>query len=137
MSNLRDLILAAPDASHEDVHVPEWGVTVRVKGMTASERDDFEASRITRKGKRSDVNMRDFRSALLVRVLADPETDELLFTPGDITRLGQKSAGVIDRLYDKAAELSGISDEDAEELEGNSVPGHSGSSSSDWPGTSE
>lgn len=123
MSNLRDLIFAAPDLQFEDVEVPEWGVTVRIKGMTAAERDDFEASRITGKGKNRDVNLKNMRAALLVRVIVDPETDELVFTRADIFKLGEKSAGVLDRLFEKAQTLSGIRDEDVEELVGNSEPG--------------
>jgi hypothetical protein len=130
LSNLRDLIFAAPDLTFEDIEVPEWGCTVRIKGMTAAERDDFEASRITGKGKNRDVNLKNMRAALLVRVIVDPATDELVFTKADIFRLGEKSAGVLDRLFDKAQILSGIRDEDVEELVGNSEPGQSDDSPS-------
>ncbi|MFE3382837.1 hypothetical protein [Streptomyces anulatus] len=36
-------ILDADDLAIEDVPVPEWGGTVRVKGMSGTERDRFEA----------------------------------------------------------------------------------------------
>lgn len=130
-TSLRDLILAADDQHVEDVAIPEWGVTVRIKGMTAAERDDFEASRIVGKGKNRDVNLKNMRASLLVRVLCDPKTDEKLFTKFDIEALGGKSAGVLDRLFDRAQVLSGIRDEDVEELVGNSETGQSDDSSSD------
>lgn len=129
--SLRDQILAVKDLQFEDVTVPEWGVTVRIKGMTAAERDDFEASRIVGKGKNRDVNLKNMRAALLVRVLVDPETDDPIFQKGDIFQLGQKSAGVLDRLFEKAQVLSGIRDEDVEELVGNSDADESDASPSD------
>jgi len=39
----KDAILAAEDAVFEDVHVSEWGGTVRVKALSGLERDRFEA----------------------------------------------------------------------------------------------
>ena len=42
----RDAILQREDIKTEDVEVPEWGGTVRVRGMTGVQRDAFEASLI-------------------------------------------------------------------------------------------
>ena len=42
----RDTILQREDIKTEDVEVPEWGGTVRVRGMSGVERDAFEASLI-------------------------------------------------------------------------------------------
>ena len=42
----RDAILQREDIKTEDVEVPEWGGTVRVRGMSGVERDAFEASLI-------------------------------------------------------------------------------------------
>jgi hypothetical protein len=40
----RDAILQAPDLQGEDVAVPEWGGTVRVRGLSGAQRDAYEAS---------------------------------------------------------------------------------------------
>ena len=42
----RDTILQREDIKTEDVEVPEWGGTVRVRGMSGVERDAFEAGLI-------------------------------------------------------------------------------------------
>ena len=42
----RDTILQREDIVTEDVEVPEWSGTVRVRGMSGVERDAFEASLI-------------------------------------------------------------------------------------------
>ena len=46
----RDAILQATDLTFEDVAVPEWGGVVRVRGLTGTERDAFEASVVGRQG---------------------------------------------------------------------------------------
>ena len=53
----RDEILQAQDIQFEDVKVPEWNGTVRVRGLTGVERDALEASLIEGKGKDAQVNL--------------------------------------------------------------------------------
>jgi hypothetical protein len=108
-------ILAATDAVSEPVAVPEWGGEVIVKGMSGTERDAFEAS-IRPKGV---LDLRNARAKLLVRVLVN-EQGTRLFADSQAGDLGKRSAAVIERLYDVAARLSGMSEQAVEELEGNS-----------------
>lgn len=108
-------ILSAVDAVSEPVSVPEWGGEVIVRGMTGTERDAFEAS-IRPKGV---LDLRNARAKLLVRVLVN-ETGTRLFADVQAGELGKRSAAVIERLYDVAARLSGMSEQTVEELEGNS-----------------
>lgn len=125
----RDAILAAPDLTTEDVAVPEWGGTVRVKGLTAAERDAFEQSSLTGKGKNQSLNFSNLRARLVVLTVVD-EGGEPVFTGSDIRALGEKSAAAIDRVFEVASRLSGIGDDDIEELTGNSEPGQSDDSPS-------
>lgn len=117
-------ILGATDLKIIEVEVPEWGGVVGVRGMTGSDRDEWEAGFVT-VGKDGATSMdattafAHMRARLLVRCLVHPETGIRLFTSKDIEKLGQKSATVLDRLYEKAQALSGISDDDIEELEKN------------------
>lgn len=120
----RAAILGVSDIQTEEVHVPEWQTWVRVRGLTAAERDDFEQSCVVGKGKNKDVSVRDLRAKLVVRSLVDGDGARL-FGDGDYLMLGQKSAAAVDRIYDVAARLSGISETDEEELLGNSTPGQS------------
>lgn len=128
MGNLlgREAILNAPDIETEDVAVPEWGGTVRVKGLTAGERDAYAESLLVGKGKNREVRMLDAHARLAAITIID-EDGNRLFSRNDIDALSAKSAAAIERVYDVAARLSGIEDE-IEDLAGNSEPGQSGDS---------
>ena len=125
----RDAILAAPDMLTEEVPVPEWGGTVLVRGLTGTERDAFEEEMVTGKGKNRDVNLSNFRARLIVKSVVD-KAGKRLFTQADMVALGGKSAAAIQRVFQVAMRLSGMSEEDVEELTKNSEPGQSDSSTS-------
>lgn len=108
-------IFAAPDIETEDVEVPQWGGIVRVKGMTAAERDRFEESIYEQRGKNMELNRQNFR-AKLVALSAVDENGKLLFSQRDIERLGTKSAAAMDLLFAAAQRVSGISASDEDEL---------------------
>lgn len=104
----KDQILAADDLPFEDVDVPEWKGTVRVRTMTGSERDDFEASIYETVGDKVSVNRKDFRTKLLSKTLVD-DKGQRLFTDKEIVQLGGKSAKPIGRLFEVAQRLNGMS----------------------------
>ena len=120
-----DDILLVADDSRELVTVPEWGgISVWVRGLSAYDRDKWELDRIEMKrgkgGRMQPGELRqNARASLLVLALVDAE-NKPLFHPRDTERLGRKGAKAINRLYEVAARLSGISDEDEAELLGNS-----------------
>ncbi|MEW6223198.1 MAG: hypothetical protein AB1627_01075 [Chloroflexota bacterium] len=125
----RDAILAAADYVTADVAVPEWGGTVRVKGLTGRERDSYEASILSGKGKNRDINLRNARAKLVVMAAID-EAGNRVFDDADVVALGQKSALALQRVFDKASELAGLDDEAIENLTaelGNDPSGDSGS----------
>ncbi len=68
-------ILKANDSYYEDVDVPEWGGSVRIKVMSGSERDAYEASIYELKGTEVKFNREDFRSKLLAKVIVDEKGD--------------------------------------------------------------
>lgn len=111
----RDQILQAQDIKTESVDVPEWGGNVYVKGMTGAERDAFEGSIVETRGKNTHVNVRNLRAKLVAQSVCD-ENGEPLFTPKDVDALGKKSAAALQRVFDVASRLSGISSKDVEEL---------------------
>lgn len=111
----REAILAAVDIMSETVTVPEWGGTIIVRGLTGDERDDFEASCLRGKGRKTEVNYRNARAKLVVRSCYTPEGARL-FTDEDATALGKKGAAALNRVYEVAARLSGLTEEDLEEL---------------------
>ncbi len=111
----RDDILSVQDIEIEEVEVPEWGGTVFVKGMTGTERDRFEASITEQRGKSAKVNMSNIRAKLASESICD-EDGTKLFSVKDVTALGAKSASGLDRVFSVAMRLSGITDDDIEEL---------------------
>lgn len=123
-------ILGFNDVVTEEVVVPEWGGRkVRVMGLTGRGRDDYEAAILDQRGKKTRVNMRNARARLVALTVVD-ERGERIFSDDDIPMLGQKNAAALDRIFDVARRLSGLSDEDVEELEGNSAGTPSGDSPS-------
>lgn len=130
--SLRDLILNYDDAQHEIVKVPEWGdLEIKVIGLSGAQRDSFENSLIKGIGKKAKSNTRNMRARLVALTACDPETGKKIFDPADVAQLGKKSAAALDLLFATAQKLSGISDEDVEELEKNSEDDQSAVSTSD------
>ncbi len=125
----KEAILAVDDVHFEDVSVPEWGGMVRVKSLTGSERDGLEASMIEGKGKNANVNLANLRAKLVARSIVDGEGNRI-FEDADIAALGRKSASALNRVYEVAQRLSGITQEDVDELTKNSEAAQSEGSGS-------
>lgn len=111
-------MLGAQDVKVEELEVPEWGGWVRVKALTAAERDMFEGDVVQRNGKDSRLNARNIRAKLVATAVVD-EAGKNIFTVVDVEALGQKSAKALDRIFAKASELAGMRDADVEELAAN------------------
>ena len=111
----KDQILAAEDLVTEDVEVPEWGGTVRVRMMTGAERDSFEDSLTQTKGKNVKTNLANLRARLVARTVVD-EAGKRMFTDAEAGVLGQKSAAALDRVFEAARKLNGMTEADVEEL---------------------
>lgn len=133
-------ILDADDLLFEDVEVPEWGDgIVRMRGLTAEERDEYEASVVktntTRgRGGRSKVDVRvdtrNIRAKLVSRCAVDGD-GKRLFSDSDVQRLGKKSGKALQRCFSVAQRLSGITDSDIEEMVKNSETAQDDDSPSD------
>lgn len=113
----RDEFLKKRPARFEDVEIPEWDAKVRVRELTSAARDMWEQSNLDDKGKgQMKLRLKNARARLVALSVIDPESGELLFSGEDVLAIGGQSAAVVDRIYDVAGRLSGISDEDIEEL---------------------
>lgn len=110
-------ILAASDIEIERVEIPEWKGFIYVKGMTGAERDQYEADMVTAKGpdEKRVIDMSDLRAKLGSMAICD-EDGNRLFTEKDVRALTKKSAAALQRVFKVAQRLSGLSDEDLEEL---------------------
>lgn len=111
----RDEILNADDREYEDVECPEWGGTVRLRSLSAKEFDDYQKSIVQQKRGNRTVNLENVRAKLVIRCAVDA-LGNALFGESDLATLGKKSSKPIDRLFEAAQKLVGMSDEDVEEL---------------------
>ena len=123
-------ILAAADLKTEDVDVPEWGGSVRVRSFTGRERDAFEAGMVRGDGKDRKVDLTNMRARLVGLTVID-ETGQRLFSDEEIDLLGAKSGAALDRVFAVAQKLNGLSSDDVEELAKNSSGAPSAASTSD------
>lgn len=106
-----DDILTAVDLAAEDVPVEAWGGTVRVRGLTGTERDRFEFALAAAADHPDRVEV---RSAIVGRCLVDGD-GKRLFTDAQLPQLGGKSGAALDQLFDVVRRLSGMSDDAAED----------------------
>ena len=127
----RSDILLAKDLKHEDVPVPEWGGVVRVRGLKGVERDEFESSIVvTNPDGTTRVESKAMR-ARLVSLTAVGENDVRLFNQEDVVTLGQKSAAALEKVFDVAMRLAGMSKDEVEKMGKDSEETTSDDSSSD------
>lgn len=107
MSDLRERILAVDDRPHEDVEVTEWGVTVRIRGLSGEAAERF--ARRFGSGDGEEVP-EGIMPDLLIRTLEDPDTGERIFGESDLAVLSAKSGKVTAELFAVAQRLSGLGD---------------------------
>lgn len=109
-------ILEKDDTQQEDLHIPEWDGWVCVRGLQGNQRDKFEDSLMDSKGRTRVLNA---RAKLAQLCLINPKTGAQLFSEQKIIELGRKSSAALQRVFELAQKLSGLTDKDMEELEGN------------------
>ncbi|PWJ07916.1 hypothetical protein DKG34_10960 [Streptomyces sp. NWU49] len=128
----KEQITAADDRQWEDVDVPEWGGTVRLLGMSGTERNAYQASLVVLgpNGSVQRMNMQDQLAKLLAKCLVG-EDFERLFSDKEVKALGAKNGAVLERLGKIAQRLSGLRKEDMEAAEGKSETTASGVSTTD------
>lgn len=145
----KDELLALSDIGFEDVDmsgIPGWdGVIVRVKDLTAAERDRLESSLMverTVQGSRGqqkvkrETSMENVRATFCAACIVDEQMNPL-FGKDDVKALGRKSARALDRLFTVIRQRNGLTDDDVEELVGNFPNGPSDDSLSGLPATSD
>ena len=114
-----DILADREDIPFEVVEVPEWGGAVRVRGLTAAERDRYEAS-LVKLSKRGDVQQtsENAKGRLAALGICD-ERGGRIFSDDDARSLGDKSAKALSRVCDVIARLSGMDRDALETAKGN------------------
>lgn len=100
----KDDILKADDLPTRDVDVPEWCGTVRVRGLTGAERDQFDFVLSDAKNNPSKAQI---RANLVGRCMVD-EDGKRLFSETEVAKLAAKSGAALTRIFDVVRELSGM-----------------------------
>ena len=122
----REQILSAEDIAFEDIDlsdIPGWG-TVRIKDLSAAERDRLEASMVRQRSQpkrgggvtvRQETNLENIRARFCAACIVGEEM-QLLFGEADVLALGRKSARALDRIFDRVRARNGLSEETVNEL---------------------
>ena len=112
----RDAILTADDRLYDVVPVPEWNGKVRIRSLTGTERDRFEAD-VAGNGKK--LKLDNIRAKFVARSIVDAKGNQVFSNSGaDIAALGRKNAAALNRVFEACQKLSGLTDEDVDELLG-------------------
>ena len=116
MSLTKEQILNSQDLTKEKIEVPEWGGVIFVRTMTGAERDSFEQGIVNDD---RTANLSNIRAKLCALTVVDEE-GKRIFTDDDVKGIGEKSSLVLDRVFQVAQKLNGISSADVEDLAKNS-----------------
>ena len=104
---------------------------VRIKDLTASERDPLEGGLVhevkTKKGVRREMRFENVRAAFCAAAICDEELRPIFFRD-DVLALGAKSAKALDRIFTRVQARNGLSNEDVETLIENFEQGQEGDS---------
>lgn len=111
---LAEEILALEDRAWLEVEVPEWNRKLRVMALSATDRDAYEVELYLER--KAGGVARNVRARLVGRCLVD-EAGARVFTDAQIEALGRKSAKALDRLFEAASRLNGLTEKDVAELE--------------------
>jgi hypothetical protein len=117
LANLRDTILGASDIRTESVTIPEWGVTVEVRGLTGTQRAKLMRTGFDQQGT---VDFEKLYPELVIAATFDPATGEAVFTEADRDALNGKSSSALERLAQAAMRVAGMTAQAVEETEKNS-----------------
>ena len=112
----RDAILALHDLETAEVYVPKWNTTVRVKSMSAGQRNKLAALMIASSGRDFDVDLSQLPGVManVVAWCCVDETGKRLFQDSDVDALNEKHGDALQTIFDAAMRVSGLGDDDAE-----------------------
>lgn len=111
------------------VMVPEWAdeetpaseAYVWVLSLSTKQREAWEKSITSSKGKDVKINMDNMRSRAAVLSCVDDEGQKI-FNDGDIAELNEQPGGALGAIFDAFMSVNRFSKEDVEELAGESAP---------------
>lgn len=134
----RAQMLNADDTVYDYVHVPQWGGHVRIKSLTAGERERYEESTMTRvqtpDGMTKEQVLLGIRAKLVVLAVVD-EKGQAVFKKEDAPVLLRKNTAAVQLVYEAIQRLSGMRKADVVDAGETSSSARNGASSSGSPAT--
>ena len=119
MSSIREAIQAADDGTADLHEIPEWGVVVEIRSMTARSRAQFVAEMASEDGTVASVNDPDRIIGMWWHVISqtcfDPDLGERAFEDDDQQWLFDKNARVVNDLANACMAASGLTEDAAGE----------------------
>ena len=119
MSSIREAIQAADDGTADLHEIPEWGVVVEIRAMTARSRAQFVAEMASEDGTVGNVNDPDRIIGMWWHVISqtcfDPDLGERAFEDDDQQWLFDKNARVVNDLANACMAASGLTEDAAGE----------------------
>ncbi|MHA1809371.1 MAG: hypothetical protein ACTSYH_03560 [Candidatus Heimdallarchaeaceae archaeon] len=113
----KEQIIKCKDLKTEEVSVPEWGGEVLVQELNGTDRLEIY-SICFKDDKKVDLPL--LQKELASRSIVDKEGKRLFVSSEDIEKLIAKSGAALERIYQVALKLSGLSTEKMEEAAKNS-----------------
>jgi len=112
-------IIDVNDLEAVEVEVPEWGGSVLVRPLTAKQRGQFTATLVDQRQGGRTLRLQEIQIRLCGLSIVG-EDGKRLFSDAELSTLGGKSSAALQHVFEEAQRLSGLSDEQVEELAGNS-----------------
>ena len=113
--SIREQIKSAEDSSSELYEIPEWGVTLQIRSMTARSRALFVAEMASEDGTVGGVNDPARIEGMWWNVISqtcyDPTTGDKAFEDGDQDWLFEKNARIVNDLANECMAASGLSED--------------------------
>lgn len=110
-----DAILNCDDDEYEVVNVPKWGGEIRVRSITAAERERLLKTSVVidpKTGERT-VSTPLMRVEIVYLAVVDEAGNRVFKNPKQVELLGHKAAKSLDLVADAAMRLAGIGDDGA------------------------
>ncbi len=123
-------------ARPEAVVTLSTGLSVKVVGMSVGEKDEYENETVQVTAGSHEVTIKHGRALLLIRTVRD-QHGRPLWAKADFGKILELPAMVVEPLYNKARELSGMPVGEIEDLVGNSEATDASGSDTDSPDISD
>lgn len=102
----------------ERVEVPEWRGHVYVRTLSGAERDAFESATVRVRSGKTEAMLDNLRGRLVALCTCD-ENGRRLFVDDDAAEIGRLNGVAVDRVFQAAQRLNGMSSGAVEEARGN------------------